>query len=169
MVCATEDGQVVLNGEVMFAGWSDTSSKGQIVKFWLDDEASTHPFAGFRPRGRDGIGTIFGVALVEMTDDDKPVDQVAEKSLAEAHGKPRKRGLSQDAHFMIINEKFIQYVRETVNLKPGTEVNAELARRWVKHRLQIESLGDLDHNPEKAKLFHQVIRRPYARWNGEDC
>lgn len=167
MTCATQQGEVVFNGEAMFAGWSDTSSKGQIVKFWLDDEATAHQFAGFRARGPDGIGTIFGVVLVELGDDNAPVDQVAEKAVIEGRARA-KRAFSSSVHLMVTSEKFVQWVRETAKLKPGIELTPEVSKRWVKHKLGIEHLSDLDRDPEKLRLFHEKIRRPYARWNGED-
>ncbi len=168
MSCAdASTGEAVFTGEVMFAAWHDTSTQGQTVKFWLDNESTRHPFDGFTARGRTNTGSMFAVILVELGEDDQPVDQTAEKTIEEAH-KP-KQALSSQAHLMVTSDLFVQYVRECAVLKSGTKVTPDVAKRWVKHKLSIESLSDLDRDAEKAKVFHEKIRRPFARWNGEDC
>lgn len=171
MSCADlQTEQVIFNGEVMLAGWTDTSNQGQTIKLWLDDEADRHPFAGYLRRTHKSVGSIFAVALVELSDDDAPVDQQAETALGDARTvRTTKKALSSSAHLMVTGELFVRYVRETVRFKPGIIVTPDVARRWVKDRLQVESLSDLDRDPGKAREYHEVIRRPFARWNGEDC
>lgn len=171
MACADEQTcQVIFKGEVMLAGWTDTSNQGQTIKLWLDDEADRHPFAGYLRRTQKAPGSVFAVILVELSDDESPVDQQAEGKVSNARAlhAPRK-ALSSSAHLMVTGEIFVRYIRETVRFREGVVITPDVAKRYVKDRLGIESLSDLDRDPDKARLFHEVIRRPFARWNGEDC
>ena len=45
----TSTGECVGLMELMLAGWKDSSSIGQSVTFWLDDEPTVHPFCGCQP------------------------------------------------------------------------------------------------------------------------
>jgi hypothetical protein len=166
MTCAdTQTGELIFNGEVMLAGWNDTSFQGQTIKLWIDEESTRHPFAGYIRRSGKAVGSIFQSVLVEVSEDDTPVDQHAEKNLEDAHAR-KKKAFSSSAHLMVTSAKFVQYVRETQNCT-GT-VDPEYAKKWVKWRVGIESLSDLDRDPMALKRFREVIQRPFARWNGED-
>lgn len=162
MTCAQakgSEGLLVYNGEAMLASWSDSSNPGQTVRLWLDDEAERHPFAGFARRNRNLPGDMFGLVLVELTDDQVPVDQRAEEKL-----RPRRK-LSQDAHLIVTSDMFVRYLTE---MRPQRHWDANSARQYVKDALGIESLSDLDRNPAVAKEFHERIRKPYARWNSQE-
>lgn len=59
------------DGEVMLAGWADTSTQGYTVTFWLEPpEEGTHQLEGYQR----GVSS-FMCALVELDDDDHPVNQ----------------------------------------------------------------------------------------------
>lgn len=74
-----------INLELMLCAWKDSSTIGQTVTFWLDDDSALHPFAGCAYRKGQEIGDIFAVAIVELTDDDKPVRQEQARA-ADGHG-----------------------------------------------------------------------------------
>jgi hypothetical protein len=149
-------GEIVYDSELMLADWQEKPGTGMTVKFWLDDEASLHPFAGCQKRVRDNPGEMFALAMMELTDDDQV--QVQES-------QPKRRSLSSDAHLMVTSQMFVQYLREQKK-DAGIIWDSKNARIYVKQVLGIESMSDLDANPEKAKLFHEKIRKPYANWNG---
>ena len=71
--CTT--GELLMQCEVMLAAWKDSSSVGQSVKFWLDNEVAMHPFCGCERRKNGTPGDVFSLVLVELNDDDTPVNQ----------------------------------------------------------------------------------------------
>lgn len=159
-ITSVDNQSVVYDGEIMLAGWADNSRKGQTVRLWLDEEATTHPFSGYEKSNR------FVAVFVQLTDDNKPVDQVAQ-GRAEAVEQARgKRKLSAEAHLMITGDAFLRYMQHCVPVIGETPWNSYRARRWVKWRLKIPSLADLDSDQKAAHLFHELIRKPFAEWNG---
>ena len=155
--------------EVMLAGGGEPLGQGQWVKFWLDDESSNHPFAGYRGRGKDKPGDIFGAAFVEVADDDEPVDQ--EKRARLEHGTRRKQHLSQFAALLSTNQNFLQYLTEKAEvegiLRPAQwwEADDHVAR-WIRWVCQISSRSELDTNEKAARIFHEKVRKPFNDWYG---
>lgn len=157
-VCARSlVGEINYNGEMMLADWQEKPGTGMTVRFWLDDEATTHPFSGCQKRNRTVPGEMFALVLVEL-------NEMNEVEQQHEHGHKR-RSLSQDAHLMVTSEMFVQYLRE---MRPHLQTNwdANKAKIYVKTVLGIESLSILDRDPQKRAAFHEQIRKPYADWNG---
>jgi hypothetical protein len=152
----SREGEVNYDGEMMLKDWQEKPGTGMTVTFWLDDEASLHPYAGCDRRKNSVPGEMFALVMVELDDDNQQQHQ------PKRHG----RALSSDAHLMVTSEMFVQYLRET---KPGLvkEWTPNAAKDYAKITLGVESLSELDHNPVKRDAFHEVIRRPYALWNGD--
>lgn len=152
------------SGELMLAGWADTE-KGKTVKFWIDHEADTHPFAGFDRRTATKVGQLFMGVLVEIQDDGSAVDKEAEERVS-----PRKL-LSRDAHFMVTGDLFQQYLRERTDIegklrRRGKTLDAATSKQYVRSVLGVESLKDLDTRPDLAARFHDEIRKPFVKWGG---
>lgn len=60
------------SGNVMLAGWADTSTQGYTVTFWVEPpDTGLHPFQGYTR----GVSS-FMTGLVELDDDEQPIDQV---------------------------------------------------------------------------------------------
>jgi hypothetical protein len=146
------------------------------VRFWIDEQADRHPFAGFHRRSLETpIGTMFMVVLVAIDDHGQPIDPNAEH-LAGAVQAPRKgRTNSQWAHLIITSPRFCQWLREKEReftpriLRQHGNWTPELARRYVvRWVLQSESLTVIDHDQVKLKLFHEKIRIPYSQWAGDE-
>lgn len=158
--------------DVMLAGWGDSHDKGQWVKFWLDEVAERHPFAGLTRRTTANLGQMLIVALVLLDDEGKPIDPNLERIVEEAV-RPKSRSLSSQVHLMVTGHMFVQYMREKSvwarkYIEAGNQLTPEVARQHVKAVLKIESLSDLDRFPDKAKRFHTEIRIPFAKWSGEE-
>lgn len=68
-------GEALNTFDLMLASWKDSSTAGQQVTFWIDDEPDAHPFCGCTYRQNGTPGEIFALVLVELDDEDKPVDQ----------------------------------------------------------------------------------------------
>lgn len=86
------DGAPLLSMEVMLAAWKDSSSIGQSITLWLDNEVEMHPFCGCTRRKATNTGDVFALILVELNDDDTPV---AQASHAEQVGRA---GNATDVH-----------------------------------------------------------------------
>lgn len=158
---------LIVNGEVQLAAWAEGSDKGQSVKFWLDEEASLHPFAGFRGKRGQTVGEIFVGVFIELDDDNSPINQ-GQRARVEGESKGGK--LASLAWLMSHkNERFIQFLKEKAARPPwlSGEWEERTAELWIKYVCKIESFKDLDRMPDKADVFHSHIRRPFAKFNGD--
>jgi hypothetical protein len=154
------------DGQFMLAGWQDSSTAGYGVTFWCEppEDGRVHAFDGFT-RGVDS----FMVALVELSDDDTPVDQEKRERIekveeqSEQKAQERKKPLLSTAAAMICqNPAFWRWVHHE---RGGpVVVNSDQAAQWMREHLGIDSRRDLDTMDAKAEQFHRAIRRPFAEW-----
>lgn len=157
---------VVYDGEVMLAGWGDTSTQGYTVTFWCEPPGDdpeqpghgrVHPFESF-------VRTdSFMVALVELDDDNAPVEPKVRERVEKA-GKPREpqpQKLAAVAGMLCNNPDFWSWINTETD---GGIMNGEEAAVWMRAMLGIESRRQLDTDPEVAKAFHETIRRPFVAW-----
>lgn len=42
--------------------------------------------------------------------------------------------------------------------------NESMARAFIVHECEVKSRNELDTNPDAAKRFHDLIRKPYLAW-----
>lgn len=152
------------NGELMLAGWGDTSTQGYTVTFWCEPpEQGMHAFDGY-PRARSSFMT----ALVELDDDHEPVDQTARQRVERAHeggsSRPhRRRTLSQDVAMMCNNPMFWGWINTQKRPKaPVTDGNEAAA--WLRSFLGVRSRRELDQNRDLARDFHDRVRIPFVEW-----
>lgn len=82
-----DDGAALLSMEVMLAAWKDSSSIGQSITLWLDNEVEMHPFCGCQRRKAQQPGDVFALVLVELNDDDTPIHQSQRETLAVGTGE----------------------------------------------------------------------------------
>jgi hypothetical protein len=157
---------VVYDDEAMLASWGEGSEKGLYVKFWLDEEALSHPFAGFQGRAGKNVGNVFCGVFVEIDDDQSAIDQGARDRLE------NKAKLSSYAYRLArLTPTFLRWLDEKVP-KPRDDFNwsADMAHSFIRVQCSpkpgkpLESLADLDIIPEAAKLFHERVRLPYYAW-----
>jgi hypothetical protein len=196
---ARETEEIVYQGQTMLAAWKDSSIAGQSVRLWLDDETTQHPFAGCQRRKNGTPGDIFALCLVELNDDETPIDQAQRESLEPRSGpagaapegpevpegpsansvhaggrtpavrtqaaakthSPRK--LSSTAHLLVSGPLFVRYLQET-KATLVKEWTSEKARTYAKGLMKVESLSDLDRDPEAVKRYRELVQRPYDRW-----
>ena len=155
--------------EVMLAGGGEPLGQGQWVKFWIDDESTNHPFAGYRGRAKDKPGDIFGAAFVEVADDEQVVDQ--EKRSRLEHVGRRKSHLSQFAAMLSTNDNFLQYLTEKAVIEGELRSTEwwqadDHVARWIRWMCHISSRSELDSNEKAARIFHEEIRKPFNDWYG---
>ena len=161
------EGRPFFKGEMMLAGGGQPLGQGMWVKFWLDDEADHHPFAGCAGRKGDHPGDLFGVVMVELDDDDVVIDQAKRRRVEGKQGG----ALARYSALLCTNELFLQYLSEKMGVgDPITYRPAEWwasedhAARWIRWACGVESRAELDNNAKAAEIFHERIRRPYSEW-----
>ncbi|HSV90875.1 MAG TPA: hypothetical protein VLH80_07230 [Nitrospiraceae bacterium] len=81
------DGEQVLDMEVMLQSWKDSSAIGQSITLWLDDEFETHPFCACTRRKNGTPGDMFALVLVELNDDESPVNQTQQELVSRRASK----------------------------------------------------------------------------------
>jgi hypothetical protein len=170
MVAITRVGedQVFFQGEMMLAGGGNPLGQGMWVKFWIDEDAASHPFSGCAGRRGNDPGDLFEAAFVELDDDDQPINQEKRGRVERAN---RQQGsLCRWAAARSHDKLFLQWLSEVMPMpdrltRPVSwwEQDDRVAR-WIRWVCQIESRADLDKNTKAAEKCHDRIRRPYSEW-----
>ena len=62
------------SGEMQLAGWSQTHTSGNKVTFWLPDDDAMESFKLLTARKGNRAGQRFAVVMVEIGDDEMPID-----------------------------------------------------------------------------------------------
>lgn len=151
--------EVCYSGELMLAGWADSSTHGYTVTFWCEPpETGMHAFEGYA-RGSD----TFMVALMELDEDEKPIDQAQRERVERAQAPKRTQTLSQAAALLCANRDFQRWISS----RHGVTESREQAAEWMRNELGIASRRELDTDRDVARRYHDEIRRPFLRWNEE--
>lgn len=139
---------IAFKGEIMLLSWAESHKGGRTGVFLFDDESEQHPLKAFTTKRGKRAGTRFAMVLVELNDDETTVVQE----------KPKGGPLSQSAAQLCENETF----RKFVSFKYGERVDDCAA--WLRMHCGIQSRAELDHKPEAAKRFRELMRE-YREWS----
>lgn len=157
MVCVDQIlKQEIYADEVMLCGWNDSQTNGHTVKFWLTHDHMGHPFEGYER----GEPQRFYISLVEIDDDQEPIDQQVRERV-ERQGKRPSERLSYVAAMLCKNEGFWTWLREAKNVEVNSEDDARIVMLGM---LGLSSRGILDKNEYQAKRFHEIVRKPFIEW-----
>lgn len=159
--------KTAFEGEVQFAGYTDSSRNGPRVTLRLADRDELQRFVGLE-------GKRFMVALVEIGDDGKPVgggpaepetqDAANRRMRGQLDAMPVAKGgplamlagqLCEDPAFQAWMA--IRYRHAVDRNAPPAKATAALVR-WV---CEVDSRAKLDHDLAAADRFHTYIRKPY--------
>ena len=152
----------VYNDGAMLKGWTD-SNTGQTVSFWLANvEGGDHPMASYKE------GEAFAIALVELSEDDTPIDQGKREraeSAAEQLERPKKKGqlVSQGCAMVCGNPKFWDFLNELGGFDPPMVKSTIDAASVVRDLVGVVSRRELDESEEAAEAWHK-IRRRFVEW-----
>lgn len=138
------------HGEVQLAGWSDSHTGGPKVTLWLADSADLEAFRALTIRKGNHAGHRFMVALVEIGDDEQPV-------------QPQQKGgeIAKLAGQFCNNPEFWKFL----HAKHGWACSMpEDAAKLIRNRCHINSRSELDYKPEAAAIFHEQFREPFVEW-----
>lgn len=73
------------------------------------------------------------------------------------------RRMSSSVHLFATSALCVRWLTETKR-QLVKEWTPEVARQYIKSVCKVESLSDLDRNPEAVKRYNEEIARPYDRW-----
>ena len=141
------DAPIAFQGEMMLAGWQESHTQGVRVTFWLADANALDPFRSATVRKGKTAGQRYMAVLVEIGEDEKPI-----------------RHPSNDAHLLLTGPDFLRYAK---SMGPGRELwDPTRAREWAKYVAGVKSLSEIDSDPQALVRYEQLVRKPFARWNG---
>lgn len=156
--------EAMYEDEAMLAGWNDSQSTGHTVKFWLCNDGMGHPFEGCS-RKRDQ----FALSLMELDDDQEPVDQKMRQRVEEGKKHPSER-LSYVAAMLCKSQRFWEWATEMIQQEGWimSKVSDESsARQFILDICGIQSRSELDQDGQHVQTFHDEIRKPYLVYFGE--
>jgi hypothetical protein len=136
-------------GEVQFRRWSDSSTQGVQVTFALPDSEALEPL-------KHKAGKRFMAVLVEIGDDEQPVQQPPKKD---------QRGpLCREACDYCKLPEF----QEWASGDGGYDRTEDGAKDFILDMCGLEkSRTELDGKPEAAAWFVQQVRVPFMKWQRE--
>jgi hypothetical protein len=140
-------------GEMQLAGWSESHTSGCKVTFWLQSPDDLEAFRALTVRKGNTAGHRFMAALVEIGDDEQPV-QPKPEPLPQPE-KPKGGPLAKLAGMWCNDPEFQKWT--------GMET-ADKATRLIYDVCHIESRAELDHDPVAAEQFHKAFRGPYSKY-----
>ena len=142
-----------INDEVQLLGYGESDSYGPWVKFRLNDHAHLDKFRGQQCGTKAKLGKRYALALVEIGDDEKPVEVKQEK-------KPIRHGeLCWHAIKMCDNANFKKYVE----YQQYTSDNPLSPGDFLKKACGIGSRKDLDSDMQAAAKF-RGLQQQYSTW-----
>ena len=146
-------------GEIQLAGWSESHNGGCKVAFWLSDPSDLDAFRSMTVRKGNTAGQRLACVLVEIGDDEKPV---------EPQEKPREpepvEPLGPLAMWAVMRCKeglFQTWLAKRFKTLVLTE---DAARELILHQVGIDSRRKLDTDPSAGRWFKQQLMEPYAAW-----
>lgn len=155
------------SGEVQFAGFADGSRGGPRVTLRLSDRSELERFIGCE-------GKRYMAVLVEIGDDEKPVQPHAQKAAAPT--RERMHPLCEWAVMSCKDETFKRWAFERAqqlfgpagiadySKKYGANFGEGLARGVVLHLCQVESRKELDVDHDAGRRLHTTVRQPFIQW-----
>jgi hypothetical protein len=130
-------------GEVQFAGYSDSSRSGPRITLRLHDRAELERFVGKEAKR-------FMCVLVEIGDDEQPVPPARQPEPSKKLGP-----LALSAVQFCKNPKFREWL--------GVETEQEAAD-WIKVQCGVQSRRDIDADPYAPHRFHVAVAKPFAEY-----
>ena len=133
-------------GEIQLSGWSETHNAGCKVTFWLQSPDDLEAFRTLTIRKGNTAGHRFMAALVEIGDDELPI----EPTPSELKGGALAKLAGQWCADPVFQKWLFVY--------------SELeAAQKIKRFCEVDSRRMLDHNPKAADLFQGLFRTPFMK------
>lgn len=153
--------QPIYKGELQLARWSDTSTGGAQVTFWLPDGEALEAFKALTARKGGKAGQILA-AIIACVDETEHMEPQPEPCAQNAQQEMKGGELAKLAAMFVQSDEFMAWVRNT--FRAAAIHNVTDLDRWLKAFCGVQSKRELDHNPEAARYFHDGIRKPFVEW-----
>ncbi len=156
-------------GEVMLAGADWSHNSGHSAKFFFSDtDLDANPMAEFTVRRGKRAGTRFHMILIEIQDDEEPVNQDQRKKLEQATDtEPTgKTGKRRQAGMLCRSPEFHGYLRSLGYIKDthSESFRESIAKEFVLRVVGIKSRKELDTEPEAWIRYQNEVMRPFNRY-----
>lgn len=148
--------QVILLG----ADWSDTRGFTAKLQFTGTEDGS-HPLKAFTK------GTRFHMVLVEVANDEEPVNQKLKKKLEDQLQDLNKGGRwSNNCGILCKGIDFHRYLFTIgkMHAKWDQKTKETMAREYVLDMLKIKSRREIDHSEDTAAAYQNLILDPFYAW-----
>jgi hypothetical protein len=144
------------HGEMQLAGWSESHNSGCKVTFWLQSSEDLEAFRALTVRKGNTAGQRFMAALVEIGDDELPVQQPEPE-------KAKGGALAKLAGMLCAEPEFWNFLTHQFALTAKCESD-RAAAEIIREVCDIGSRAELDSDPVAEKNFHEKIRGPWIRY-----
>lgn len=139
-------------GEVQFRRWSDSSTQGVQVTFALPDSEALEPL-------KHKAGKRFMAVLVEIGDDEQPVQQPKKKDQRGPLCKEACDYCEMPSFWEWANARDVQFKKQVCD--------KDSAREFILHVCMASSRKELDEFADIADFFKGYIRMPFMKWQRE--
>ncbi len=149
-------------GEMQLAGWSESHTGGCKVTFWLQGPEDLAAFRTLTVRKGNTAGHRFMAALVEIGDDEMPVQPAPVADMGIPISKDHDR-MGPLAYWLVMrcnDPEFWRWLESTGRQCTG----AIPAGKIVKQILNVVSRKEVDTDLAAEQRFHGLIRGPYQRY-----
>lgn len=140
-------------GEVMLLGWSESHNGGAKVTFQLADPSDLEPFKAMTVAKGKTAGQRLACVLVEIGDDEQPVERHEEK--------PKGGTLAKLAGMWCNDPRFWEWLTKCCD-RPCSKTGD--AAHWIRQWCSVNSRTELDSDEEAAARFHSRIREPFSAY-----
>jgi hypothetical protein len=144
-------------GEIQLAGWSESHTSGCKVTFWLSSSDELEAFRALTVRKGNTAGHRFMAALVEIGDDERPVE-------LEPKAPRTQMGDACYRTVMWCQEPTFWAFLAYANLLDYPPKDSREAADLVREMCKVGSRKELDTNNEANKAWHRLIRKPYSEY-----
>lgn len=163
IVC-TAMGEHLTTTECFLAGaqWAHGSGASitlafESIEYWRQYSTGDHA---------EGEGAKFLVTMVELDDDEQPIDQVSreavETAVAKKKGGPKSKFVAQRNQ----SREFLDFVAYRLEMPPDKwQLCSEgTADKWVKKMTNVQSKIEFDHDPGAWDRYERLVSRPFMSW-----
>jgi hypothetical protein len=147
------------SGEMQLAAWSESHTGGCKVTFWLPTPQDLDAFRALTVRKGNHAGHRFMAVLVEVGDDEQPVQQPEPE-------KAKGGALAKLAAMLGDDVEFWKFLTHQFSLEEACE-SPENAAEVIREVCEIESRSELDWHTDAANRFHSQIRGPWLKWRAQ--
>lgn len=171
------DSKILFQGELQLMRWSESSTNGATVTFWVHPD-DLESFKLIKVRAGKQAGQRLACVMVEIADDESATRQPDATPEPTERPRPREyRVTLGDLALLAVrwckNPDFQEWRLQQSGLTFSYGSREEDCKMFILNRCGLlekhggdASRKQLDTDPDAAALFHQRIRIPFMQWKG---